>query len=444
MRKEQGSITMIVFATVTFILIVLATTMTSMTYKRKSQAVELQDLKNIYSMGNEENIEAQWRKTAIKSNILPGYRLSGSGTLENPYKINKIEDLVRLSNRVNAGDNLRGKYVKLMNNLDFNVDSSYENPNGAEFGDINGNGIIEALKIEMTTGRGFTPIGNYNENPIPFSGTFDGDKKTIDHLYMYVTDLEGEFDVGLFGFSNGTIKDLYVTNVDLTDGCEMSIVGAVAANAVGTVQRCYSTGNITVDGDVMNVFVGGLVGLTGDVNGQALIDNCYTDIDISVTNSSNYGTFVGGIIGEVIMKNQIVSNCHSNARISINAANSNSTFGAGIVGLLGHQYYGNDGTTKVQKCYSRCTIDININGTSTTYTGTSIGIAIANSVVENVFAVDDSKTSSPILAAGSDDLTTNITNLETVSTSELISSDIMQKLGSEFVLNNGYPLLTWE
>lgn len=54
MRKEQGSITMIVFATVIFILIILGTTLTAMTYKRKSQAIELQELKDIYDMDSEE------------------------------------------------------------------------------------------------------------------------------------------------------------------------------------------------------------------------------------------------------------------------------------------------------------------------------------------------------------------------------------------------------
>ena len=54
-KSELGSITVVVFATVTFILIILATIFTTITLKRKSQQVELQELKLAYD-GDMANI----------------------------------------------------------------------------------------------------------------------------------------------------------------------------------------------------------------------------------------------------------------------------------------------------------------------------------------------------------------------------------------------------
>ena len=54
-KSELGSITVVVFATVTFILIILATIFTTITMKRKSQQVELQELKVAYD-GDMANI----------------------------------------------------------------------------------------------------------------------------------------------------------------------------------------------------------------------------------------------------------------------------------------------------------------------------------------------------------------------------------------------------
>lgn len=47
-KNEQGSVTLIVFATVMIILIILAAILTLTTMKNKSQIVETQKLKNVY------------------------------------------------------------------------------------------------------------------------------------------------------------------------------------------------------------------------------------------------------------------------------------------------------------------------------------------------------------------------------------------------------------
>ena len=66
-KSELGSITVVVFATVTFILIILATIFTTITMKRKSQQVELQELKLAYD-GDMANI---YEERAAKESTEP-------------------------------------------------------------------------------------------------------------------------------------------------------------------------------------------------------------------------------------------------------------------------------------------------------------------------------------------------------------------------------------
>ena len=59
------------------------------------------------------------------------------------------------------------------------------------------------------------------------------------------------------------------------------------------IKNCYSTADITVENDVADVRVGGLVGYT---NGTAII-NCYATGNISVK-TQGYAQYVSGLIGK--------------------------------------------------------------------------------------------------------------------------------------------------
>lgn len=56
-KREMGSITVVVFATVTFILIILSTIYATISQKRKSQAIELQELKEAYDIDMDQAFE---------------------------------------------------------------------------------------------------------------------------------------------------------------------------------------------------------------------------------------------------------------------------------------------------------------------------------------------------------------------------------------------------
>ena len=48
---------------------------------------------------------------------------------DDPYKIEKIEDLIKLSENVKSGKTYNNQYFELTNKLDFQEDSSYNSPN---------------------------------------------------------------------------------------------------------------------------------------------------------------------------------------------------------------------------------------------------------------------------------------------------------------------------
>ena len=284
--------------------------------------------------------------------------LEGTGTYDNPYTINSIEDLVFFSYDVNAGNTYEGQTVKLALSLDFNSNKSYVEPLRTNYGEYGYNGELKTL---LTTGEGFKPIGAYlnsntsinDETNTPFMGTFDGDGHEIDGMRI-VSEEKGK---GLFGLiKSATIKNLgigenCIFNVNLVAG---GIVGY--ANAGTTIENCYNKANImninenaqqiggiagqnAIDCSIINCFnlgeinantlVGGVVG-----NNIGNIDSCYNSGNIR--SNGNNGN-VGGITG---MNSGMINNCYNVASIQ---GNSNAV--GGIVGFLGNN-------SKISNCYT--------------------------------------------------------------------------------------------
>ena len=142
------------------------------------------------------------------------------GSKEQPYEIWCIEDLVAFSNIVNGNgikfengqsvqiknnENFSNKYVEIKQDLNFKSKLSYANSERTDFGNING--IAEdsnTLINEMTTGTGFTPIGNTNSG---FGGIFSGNNNKIKEIYI-----NRETNAGLFGIiASPNIKNLEIS-----------------------------------------------------------------------------------------------------------------------------------------------------------------------------------------------------------------------------------------
>ncbi|MDR0441997.1 MAG: InlB B-repeat-containing protein [Treponema sp.] len=171
------------------------------------------------------------------------------------------------------------------------------------------------LELPPVNGTNWTRIG-YGE---PFTGTFDGNGKTITGLRIDVSsDTQGMF--GVIG-PNGVVKNLGLVNCSVSG---YQSVGGVVGQNMGKIENCYTTG--TVKGTSS---IGGVAG----TNESGTIQNCYATGSVSGTN------YVGGIAG---MNNGTIKNCYATGNVS-----GSSTVG-GIVGQ-------NGGT--IQDCYATCRVD---------------------------------------------------------------------------------------
>ena len=120
--------------------------------------VEYLDTKHIYEVDDYGNITEPNIKEKVQDTT-PG-ELAGEGTENNPYKIESIEDLVALSQSVESGETYSKVHFEITTDLDFKSSNSYVDATRTDMGDANKDGKVEALKTEMTTGRGFIPWDN--------------------------------------------------------------------------------------------------------------------------------------------------------------------------------------------------------------------------------------------------------------------------------------------
>ena len=201
--------------------------------------------------------------------------------------------------------------------------------------------IIQTTDIDASdtenwnSGQGFDPIGPSFSSP--FTGGYNGGGHTIDGLYINRPD--GTGDIALFGFleEQAFIRNLGLTNVDITgdDFDTAALAGYLYASASQddniVIKNCYSTGNITGVNSVggliggmkghskieqsfssCNVkgekYVGGLVGYVWHDHGEDGVINSYSTG--SVTRTSGSETSYGGFIGRVTDV-PVVRNCYA-------------------------------------------------------------------------------------------------------------------------------------
>jgi len=322
----------------------------------------------------------------LKTNLILGFMLimllamsmslmaqsysGGSGTLGDPYQLATTSDLITLSN---TSIHWTSKYFIQTGNISF--DANEQNV------DWDGDG---SATWDAGDQLGFSPIGNYTTS---FTGSYDGNDKTIDELYI---DRSAD-DCGLFGEvrNGGIIKDLSLTNVDITNSDSNGLTGALIGQCFeGTITNCTITGSVTgiygtggligqsessatiqstsssatvsgggqvggligsasgtitnsyARGDVIGTYsVGGLFGML-----QSNIDGLYSTGDVTGTDR------VGGLIGQINFYTTLsVQNCYSIGNITRSSGTS-TDFG----GFCGELYYSGyeSGSVTIQDCYS--------------------------------------------------------------------------------------------
>jgi filamentous hemagglutinin family protein len=199
------------------------------------------------------------------------------------------------------------------------------------------------------SGAGFAPLGTSSSSY--FSGIFDGGGHTISGLT--ITKTAAISNVGLFGYSTGTIRNVGLLDVNITGGDDVG--GLVGLNR-GSLTNCYTTGAVSGKG----AFVGGLAG----VNLGGMITNAYSTATVTSAASSSYAgglvgynynggsittsystgavngvSSVGGLVGEN-GKNATITGCYSTGAVTGS--------GSYVGGLVGYNYDG----SSITNCYS--------------------------------------------------------------------------------------------
>ncbi len=218
---------------------------------------------------------------------------SGSGIESDPYQIANLENLYWLS----------------QNSSYWGSEYYYEQTADIDASETSG----------WDSGRGFSPIGNYDGTN--FTGQYNGKGNIIKGLHINST----LSHVGLFGVASGaTIDSVGIVGCNIYGGGIR--VGALVGYTVSTtISNCYSTGAVSSGGD----WLGGLVGQ----NDGSTINSCYSSATVS--SGSN---IVGGLVGENA-RSSAINNSYATGAVS-----GSNTVG----GLVGYLY---DATT-VSNCYS--------------------------------------------------------------------------------------------
>ncbi|HCS14443.1 MAG TPA: hypothetical protein DIV56_01810 [Lachnospiraceae bacterium] len=169
----------------------------------------------------------------------------------------------------------------------------------------------------------WTPIADCMEDhTTQYSGTFDGNNKTVSGLYF---NNGNSIRIGLFGSSeaDGNIKNVGVVDSYFKG---KDFVGGVCGRNDGTITNCYNAGNLTAIDP--SAAIGGICGYNGGT-----IANCYNTGTVTATGSV---ASVGGVCGCSIAP---ISNCYNIGTVTATSS------GADISGICGY-YFG-----PVTNCY---------------------------------------------------------------------------------------------
>ncbi len=234
---------------------------------------------------------------------------SGDGSEATPYVIETGAQLAYLAEQAQLGNNSKGKYYVLGNDIDLN-------------------------------GIAWKPIGGNGNGD--FAGNFDGKGYTVSGIKI-----SGTYEyAGLFGIVRGGshFKDLVIA------GCEIdnsTVSNGHAGAAAGYIQKINDISSIVVEsGSVSSLnSTGGVFGRINGGNATYIVNKA---------NVTGAGTFGGGISG-TLSNDGSISYAVNYGSVTAKGSDVNKYFG-GIVGLVGLKANTDDGSTKggsIYNCYNK-------------------------------------------------------------------------------------------
>ena len=303
------------------------------------------------------------------------------------------------------------------------------------------NTFILGADIDLSGVENWTPIGNsYNSR---FQGVFNGNGYEIQNLKLTSSSYVGNeiqngptdgYAVGLFGYLYGEVKNLGVSNVNISSRADYvgGLAGYLGDNI--TLNNCYVTGSVTRTNDYADAYntiaysaTGGLVGymaqrsivkashadvsltanntmsvigtLAGVMGDYSTIENSYAKgsitggkytgglvgsvysssitIKSSFTNVTVAGNYtMGGILGSAYDTRLMISNTQAGGLIKNNNSDATYITAGGIVGLVTVE---NSRTVSILNCTTNASINISTTSGYQVYTGGIIASSSSSS-----------------------------------------------------------------
>ena len=323
-------------------------------------------------------------KASVSIEVVEKMPWEGNGTQDDPYRIATAEDLVALSDYVNAKKVSNDLYFAMTANIDLGELSSW------------------------------TPIGSNSSRQ--FQGTFDGQGHTIDNLRSA--------SGGLFGYVGvyATIQNVGVASGEIgSPNSYASFFGAIAKWSNGAdFINCWNGADVYGGG-----YTGGIVGTIRD-GGKSTISGCY-----NVGNIYGKSNAVGGIVGHLATTSNgtsvevTVQNCYNTGAVS-------GSYSVG--GIIGQAQ---DGHT-VLNCYNTGVIT---SSSGSSDVGGIAGWVTGDNTITNCYFNSASAASG--IGSGSGDVTA-MTADEMKDASFVARLGDAFRSDKYALANAGYPILTWQ
>ena len=500
-KKEIGITLIALVITIIILLILAAVTIAALSgdngilrnvakAKEETEQAESEEKEKIGDMEDTINEYVTGIKVEQVTDENPGV-LEGTGTDDNPYTINSIEDLVVFAYNVREGNTYEAQTVKLGTSLDFNSSKSYIEPFRTDYGEYGYDGELKTL---LTSGEGFKPIGTPYDTDISinyFKGTFNGNGNSICNLYQNVENSEYVTIVGLFSTNGGNIQSLKIENANIkgTTNNSYLLYGGIAGRNHGTIEQCSISGKMNVQANgVQTVYIGGIVGQDALLEG--IINQCASTIEIEINSSNTNNLTIAGIgqgrevrncyfTGKIAItgensgiKNiaainstngQLTSNCYNAGKIDVHCDNGDALYVAGIIHNYGKNIENsynlgeidcknniiyiagieaNAQNGEINNCYNTG----NLKASGNTITLGALAGFSANQIISNSKWL----TGTADKALGREDSSVTKNNIEEVKDIKDMPS-VLSVINSEncfkedtYNINNGYPILNWQ
>ena len=252
----------------------------------------------------------------------------GSGTKEDPWRIENAEQLAYLAQQVNNGTDYKREHFRLVSDLDLR--GNEWTPIGTEgnlfWGGFDGDGhTITGMTI---TGKEASYVGLFGE-----CRNFTAASSYIKSVTVKGANISGHSHVGAIAGEGANISDCYSIENTI---CAAWCVGGICGSLTGNISGCYNSSSVSG-----NSTAGGIMGSASYERTVGVVEYCY---NIGAVTVRQQDSSVGGITGASANRYNI-SNCLNCGKITGNGKNVGGIAGStdsNYMNFIGNCYYNSD------------------------------------------------------------------------------------------------------